>query len=287
MKIAIIGAAYTGLATAKYFKSLGHNISVTTTKESRREELEEVGDKVTVMFGSDQDKMKELLVDQEILILTVAGGMVEKDGKTIMDPDLYKDAYVGTAESVVNAIGSDSSLRQIVFTSSLNAYGDGCGADEITEEIEANPLNPFQEVYVTTEGLLRGLENDQLGVCIFRTGTIHGPGREWKNQLAQMSGQKIPFDGSSDAMIVHRDDVVRAIEMSINKNLNGLYNLFNEIKISKAEFFAQVCDENGYKHVQWLNLSPGPKNVSNEKIKANGLRFLDPDAKRDSENLLD
>ena len=128
MKIAIIGAAYTGLATAKYLKSLGHNISVTTTKESRKKELEEVADKVTVMFGSDQDKMKELLVDQEILILTVAGGMVEKDGKTIMDPDLYKDAYVGTAESVVNAIGADSSLRQIIFTSSLNAYGDGGGA---------------------------------------------------------------------------------------------------------------------------------------------------------------
>ena len=286
MKIAIIGAAYTGLATAKYFKSLGHNISVTTTKESRREELEEVADKVTVMFGSDQEKMKELLVDQEILVLTVAGGMIEKDGKTIMDPDLYRDAYVGTAESVVNAIGSDSSLRQIIFTSSLNAYGDGGGADEITEEIEANPLNPFQEVYVTTEGLLRGLENDQLGVCIFRTGTIHGPGREWKNQLALMSGQKIPFDGSSDAMIVHRDDVVRAIEMAINKNLNGLYNLFNEVKTSKAEFFAQVCDEQGLDHVEWLNLSPGPKNVSNQKIKDAGLMFLDPDASQDFKNLL-
>ena len=286
MKIAIIGAAYTGLATAKYFKSLGHNISVTTTKESRREELEEVGDKVTVMFGSDQDKMKELLVDQEILVLTVAGGMVEKDGKTIMDPDLYRDAYVGTAESVVNAIGSESSLRQIIFTSSLNAYGDGGGADEITEEIEANPLNPFQEVYVTTEGLLRGLENDQLGVCIFRTGTIHGPGREWKNQLAQMSGQKIPFDGSSDAMIVHRDDVVRAIEMAINKNLNGLYNLFNEVTTSKAEFFARVCDEQELAHVEWLNLSPGPKNVSNQKIKDAGLMFLDPDASQDFKNLL-
>ena len=286
MNITIIGAAYTGLATAKYFKSLGHNISVTTTKESRREELEEVADKVTVMFGSDQDKMKELLVDQEILVLTVAGGMIEKDGKTIMDPDLYKDAYVGTAESVINAIGADSSLRQIIFTSSLNAYGDGGGADEITEEIEANPLNPFQEVYVTTEGLLRGLENDQLGVCIFRTGTIHGPGREWKNQLALMSGQKIPFDGSSDAMIVHRDDVVRAIEMAINKNLNGLYNLFNEVKTSKAEFFAQVCDEQGLDHVEWLNLSPGPKNVSNQKIKDAGLMFLDPDANQDFKNLL-
>ena len=139
---------------------------------------------------------------------------------------------------------------------------------------------------MTTEGLLRGLENDQLGICIFRTGTIHGPGREWKNQLAQMSGQKIPFDGSSDAMIVHRDDVVRAIEMAINKNLHGLYNLFNEVKISKEEFFAQICDEQGLDHVEWLNLSPGPKNVSNQKIKDAGLMFLDPDASQDFKSLL-
>jgi nucleoside-diphosphate-sugar epimerase len=138
MKIAIIGAAYTGLATAKYFKNLGHSISVTTTKESRREELEQVADKVTVMFGSDREKMKELLVDQDILVLRVAGGMVEKDGKPFMDLDLYKDAYVGTAESVVDAIGLDSSLRQIIFTSSLNAYGDGGGAEEISEDTAAN-----------------------------------------------------------------------------------------------------------------------------------------------------
>jgi len=74
--------------------------------------------------------------------------------------------------------------------------------------------------------------------------------------------------------------------MAINKNLNGLYNLFNEVKTSKAEFFAQVCDEQGFDHVEWLNLSPGPKNVSNQKIKDAGLMFLDPDASQDFKNLL-
>jgi nucleoside-diphosphate-sugar epimerase len=102
-----------------------------------------------------------------------------------------------------------------------------------------------------------------------------------------MAGQPIPFDGSSDVMIVHRDDVVQAIKLAIDKGFSGLFNLFNEVTCSKAEFFAKVCDENGYDHVQWLNLSPGPKNVSNEKIKSHGLDFLDPDATRDAENLLD
>jgi len=286
MNITIVGAAYTGFEAAKHFKKLGHRITVTTTKESRREELEAVADQVMVMVGSDQEKMNELLQDQDILVLTVAGGMVEKDGKTVMDPDLYRDAYVGTAESVVEALKSGTQLKQIIFTSSLNAYGDGNGEDSIDEETTANPLNPFQEVYIETEKLLTDSETEEMPVCIFRTGTIHGPGREWKNQLKMMAGQPIPFDGSSDAMIIHRDDVVQAIELAIEHNFSGLFNLFNEVSCSKSEFFAKVCDENGYDHVQWLNLSPGPKNVSNSKIKAHGLEFLDPEAEKDSENLL-
>ena len=283
MKIAIVGAAYTGLAACRYLKQLGHHITVTTTKESRKGELEAVSDKVIVMYGSDEAKMKELLENQDALILTVAGGMVERDGKTVMDPELYRDSYVGTAASVVSACNSNSSLSRIIFTSSLNAYGDGNGEAEITEETKANPLNPFQEVYIETEKLLNSIGID---TCIFRTGTIHGPGREWKNQLKQLSGQKVPFDGQSDAMIIHRDDVVRAIELAMDKELSGLYNLFNEVKVTKSEFFAAVCDAEKLDHVEWLNLSPGPKNVSNQKIKDAGLNFLDPDAELDAIDLL-
>ena len=56
MKIAIIGAAYTGLEAARYLKSKGHTISVTTTKEARVPELEAVADRVVVMTGSDRDE---------------------------------------------------------------------------------------------------------------------------------------------------------------------------------------------------------------------------------------
>ncbi|MBT6073493.1 MAG: NAD-dependent epimerase/dehydratase family protein, partial [Gammaproteobacteria bacterium] len=257
------------------------------TKESRKQELETVSDKVIVMYGSDQKKMEELLENQDILILTVAGGMVERDGKTVMDPDLYRDSYVGTAESIVAACKSNKTLSRIIFTSSLNAYGDGNNESEITEETKANPLNPFQKVYIETEELLNNIQNPAIQSCIFRTGTIHGPGREWKNQLKQISGQKVPFDGQSDAMIIHRDDVIKAIELAINKKLNGLYNLFNEVKITKSEFFASVCDREKLDHVEWLNLSPGPKNVSNQKVKEAGLDFLDPDATLDAVDLLD
>ena len=46
MKIAIIGAAYTGMAAAEYLHGKGHFISVTTTSPRRVAELEAVADRV-------------------------------------------------------------------------------------------------------------------------------------------------------------------------------------------------------------------------------------------------
>src|SRR5690606_6791018 len=98
MKIAIVGAAYTGKAAARYLRSQGHTISVTTTRPERAAELEPVADRVIVMKGSDVAKMRELIADADAVILTMAGGLGFKDGKPFMDPVAYRDSYVGSAE---------------------------------------------------------------------------------------------------------------------------------------------------------------------------------------------
>ena len=83
MNIAIIGAAYTGYFAAQYLKAKGHTVSTTTTQERRVADLEAVSDRVVVMKGSDTDKMRELIAGQDIVLMTVAGGMVERDVDTI------------------------------------------------------------------------------------------------------------------------------------------------------------------------------------------------------------
>ena len=286
MKIAIVGAAYTGLEAARYLRSKGHEISVTTTREGRATELGKVADRVIVMKGSDRDRMRELIAGQDALLLTMAGGLGEKDGKPFMDPEAYRDSYLGTAESLAEALGAAPGLKQIVFCSSLNAFGDAGGADHVDEDTPPNAASPFAQVYVDTENLLAGLETDQLKVCNYRTGTIYGPTRAHASEAARIAGQQVPFDGESDAMIVHRDDVVRGLEFALENRLSGLYNLFNDVTESKAEFFGKVCDRAGLERVTWLGLSKGPRNVSNRKIKAAGFNLADPLCEREEEDLL-
>jgi len=291
VKIAIIGAAYTGLAAAEYLKGKGHTISVTTTSEARVPQLSAVADRVVVMKGSDQDKMRELLAGQDIVLMTVAGGMVERDGKYVMDLDLYRDAYVGTAKSLVAALDAAPGLSQIVFTGSWSAYGNAGGAEFVNEDTPATPASPFAQVYIDTENLLFGAQTTKLRVCVYRTGTIYGPQvgfvpRGLKAQTLPMAGLTVPFDGNAPAAIVHRDDVVRALDFAIEKRLSGLYNLINDVAETKQKFFGRMIEAAGKEPINWVGVGTGPKSLANQKIKDAGFVFGDPLAEKDGSSFL-
>lgn len=286
MNIAIVGAAYTGMSAARHFKSQGHHVSVTTTRAERAKELESVAQRVLVMKGSDAAAMRELIKDADVVVLTMAGGLGVKDGKPYMDPVAYRDSYVGTAEGLIAALPAATRLRQIIFCSSLNAYGDAHGVTPVTEDTPPNAASPAAQVFIETEQKLSALATPALAVCNYRTGTIYGPGREHRNELKHIAGKQIPFDGKSDAMLIHRDDVVRAIEFAIGKHLSGLYNLFNDIPENKETFFARVAEREGLAPVTWLGVMKGPRGVSNRKIKQAGFSFADPLGDKESQALL-
>ncbi len=286
MNIFIIGCAYTGFAAAKYWKSKGHHVTATTTREERVDELGQFVDEVVVMRGSDEKQMRETLPNQEVVLMSVAGGMVEKDGQVVLDEDAYRDTYFGTARNLVTALETAPSVKQIIFPSSTSAYGDGYGKEIVTENDAPNPQSPFQTIYIDAEEKLLSAETENRKICILRTGNIYGIGRELKTQATAMAGKQVPLDGEAGVMIIHRDDVVRACDFAIEKGLTGIFNLVNDRTESKSDFFGEVCEREGLERIEWMPFGKGAKKVSNLKIKEAGFEFADADATRESEDLL-
>ncbi len=286
MNILVIGCQYTGLAAARFWKKQGHFVTVTTTRESRVAELSAEFDDVLVMRGSDVETMQTALSKQDAVLMSVAGGMIEKDGKVVLDADAYTDTYLGTAKNLVAALGKTSSVKHIIFPSSTSAYGDGFGKDLVTEDDVTNPASIFQTVYVETEKVLLSAETEARKVCILRTGNIYGIGRELKTQATAMSGKTVPLDGDAGAMIIHRDDVVRAADFALQNNLSGIYNLVNDVNDSKSAFFGRICERENLASIEWKPFGKGVKNVSTAKLKQAGFTFADADATRENEDLI-
>ena len=286
MRIFVVGCQYTGLAAAKFWRAQGHFVTVTTTRESRRAELAAQFDRVVVMRGSDAEALQSVLPEQDAVLLSVAGGMIEKDGKVVMDAAAYTDTYLGTAKNVVAALLNAPSVKQIIFPSSTSAYGDGGGKDLVTEDDLPNPGSIFQSVYVDTEKTLLDAATESRKVCILRTGNIYGIGRELQTQALAMSGKTVPLDGAAGVMIIHRDDVVRAADFALNHSLSGVYNLINDVSNSKQEFFGRLCQSENLPPIEWKPFGKGVKNASNAKIKAAGFNFADPNSTRENEDLL-
>ena len=105
-------------------------------------------------------------------------------------------------------------------------------------------------------------------------------------QTLPMAGQSVPFDGGAPAAIIHRDDVVRALEFGISHELSGIYNLINDVTETKERFFGKMLEEAGKDPINWVAPGSGPKSLSNQKLKDAGFELGDANAARDSESFL-
>src|SRR5437879_10736976 len=156
MKVAIIGCGLVGVEAARQLKKAGHHVTGTTTRESRVEELRGVLDDVVVLRGSDREGLSALLVDKDVVIVTVSGGMFAQAGKgTLRAPDLYKSIYIDTATTLNEVLETNRFVKQVIYTSAETVYAG------VTESpiVETVALPDHQEdvatdIFVKTEQIV-------------------------------------------------------------------------------------------------------------------------------------
>ena len=110
MKIAIIGCGYVGSAVAKLWSEKGHKMIITTTTPERVSELQNITQQVVVMKGNDFNAMKDVLQNQEVVLLSV--GDRYRTG--------YKQTYLETAETLLTALKKTPTVKQIIYTGSYS-----------------------------------------------------------------------------------------------------------------------------------------------------------------------
>ncbi len=270
MNIAIIGCGYVGTAVARYWSQhLGYAITATTTSQERVAELKKVAQRVVVMKGNDVDAIREVVQNQDVVLLCVGARRY----------DIYKETYLGTAQNLVAALEHAPTVKHVIYTSSHSIYGDKKG-EWVDEEASVAPLNENGQILWETEQVLMGAASERLRVCILRVAGIYGFGREIVSLFGGYAGTTRPGKGEEWINWVHLDDIVAAIALIQQQQLAGIYNLVNDAPLTLREMFDGLSQQHGLEKVSWEPSASQVRHnmrLSNQKIKAAGLQLIYPE----------
>ncbi|KOR35930.1 MULTISPECIES: SDR family oxidoreductase [Planktothricoides] len=269
MNILIIGCGYVGTAVAKLWKEGGHTLTVTTTTPERVPELQAVAHRVEILRGDDLERMRDVLKDQEVVLLSV--GAKNRTG--------YEQTYLKTAETLVTALKEVPTVQQLIYTGSYAVYGDRQGA-LVDEESPVCPANENGEILYKTEQVLLAAASEQLTVSILRIAGIYGPGRTLLRIFQNIAGKTRPGTGQEIANWIHLDDIVGSLDFILCQQLGGIYNLGNDSPMTTGELLDGLFECHGLPKVIWDPSTPQvrPYNarLSNEKLKAAGYNLIHP-----------
>jgi nucleoside-diphosphate-sugar epimerase len=274
MNVTILGCGYVGTAVAQYWtQTMGFNVTATTTTPEKIQSLNPVANTVEVVRGNDPIRLKSILKDQEVVLLSVAA-----QGRT-RDAQAYQQAYLETAETLAKILPELPEIKQLIYTSSFAVYGNQNGA-KVDENSPAFPGNENNEILLKTEETLLNLASKHLKICIIRLGGIYGLGREIHKIFSRIAGKTRPGDGKYITHWVHLDDIVGVIEFVRQNQLDGLYNLVDQSNYTIRELVDSVCEKYNFEPIIWdesqPNKSPYNIKVLNQKLINAGYQFIHP-----------
>jgi nucleoside-diphosphate-sugar epimerase len=269
MNVTIIGCGYVGSAVARLWHQQDLTVTATTTNPERIPELTQFATRAVVVQGNDASSLQALLNNQQVVLLSIGAH----------NRSLYRETYLSTAKTLVEVLNQNSSVQQVIYTSSYAVYGDHHG-EWVTEASPIAPANENGEILAETERVLLSANSDRSKVCVLRLGGIYGPGRELIKIFGRIAGTTRPGDGTDASNWVHLDDIVGAIEFARTHQLQGIYNLVQDQPITTGELFDCIFTKHNLPNVSWDATQPSTRpynaRVSNQKLRAAGYIVQHP-----------
>ena len=269
----VIGCGYVGSFVAASMKNQGHYVVGTTRSSQRFAELRNVVNEPISLDLAQQDCDFSFLEDQQGLLISVA---------PTQNGDGYQSVFSSGIRNLARALRCRQSTEplHVTYISSAGVYGDQQG-ELVSEESAVDSLNPVNAMLVEAENVLLTIDRPDTKICVLRLGGIYGPGRDMVAMIKQAAGEQIPKNGNVIPAWSGIFDITNGVSFAFSNKLIGIYNLVDDMQLSRRELSNEICDIDGLPPVIWANENtPGARamnaKVSNQKIKLEGFRLSSP-----------
>ena len=272
-RFGVVGCGYVGSAVALHLRALGYELTGTTTGPARLAELCDLVDHPRILRAGDSAADFSVFDDLDGVLIAMAPTTAS------YEEDQYRAVYGEAVPALVKALRERPRQRplHVSYLSSAGVYGDQSGA--VTTELSSPDLsNTTNELLVQAENAVLALNTPSIQTCVLRLGGIYGPGKDIPSFIRSASGQQVAKNGNHINAWVHLEDIVRGVEFALQRRLQGVYNLVDDLQLSRRELSNALCDDEGLPPVIWDNHDrPGARvfnaRVSNARLLQMGFRL--------------
>lgn len=269
----VIGCGYVGSDVAVLMKAVGHHVVGTTRSAERIPELRELVHEAHQVDLTDPDGDLSFVDDLDGLLISVA---------PTQQGEGYRSVFAQGISRLGRALRRRTNDRPLHVTliSSTGVYGDQQG-QAVDEESQLDTSNPINALLASAEDQLLSIDRPDTGICVLRLGGIYGPGRDMVAMIQGAAGQQVPKNGNAVPAWSGILDITQGVAFAFRHNLRGIYNLVDDMQLSRRELSTLICDRDGLPPVLWGHSEPNGSRmlnarVSNRKIKDAGFRFSSP-----------
>ena len=269
----VIGCGYVGSFVAANMKNQGHYVVGTTRSSQKFAELRKVVNEPISLDLAQQHTDFSFLENQQGLLISVA---------PTQNGDAYQNVFSNGIRNLARALRCRQSTQplHVTYISSAGVYGDHQG-ECVTEDSTVDCVNPVNAMLVEAENVLLTIDRPDTSICVLRLGGIYGPGRDMVSMIKQAAGEQIPKNGNDIPAWSGIFDITNGVSFAFINQLTGIYNLVDDMQLTRRELSNEICDIDGLPPVIWANENaPGARSmnakVANDKIKSRGFRLSNP-----------
>lgn len=226
MRVAIIGGGWLGLPLAKKLSQSGHQVVATKRSEKGVQSLLEV-EVSAVQFNLGDSLDSPHLTDvfnAQLLIINIP------PGRKSLQPDVF-------LQDMLNLINTakQRGIEKLIFISTTSVYGES--SKTVFEYTKVAPQTVSAKLHVTLEQHIRDLFK-QHSVILRLAGLVS----QDRHPARSLSAKKDIENGQKVVNLVHREDVISAIEKIItNDKFGHTYHLSSSEHPSRQQYYTDAA----------------------------------------------
>lgn len=183
-------------------------------------------------------------------VFHVAGIAHDDVGKIAEDQkDLYYKINTDlTIECASKA--KEAGVRQFIFMSSINVYGESTGIGKervITRDTPLSPASFYADSKVKAEEGLQKLTSDSFKVVILRPPMIYGKGSKGNYLLLSKLSRKLPFfpDVKNQRSMLYVENLCKFVSLMIENEESGVFFPQNKEYVRTSEMVKLIAEAHG------------------------------------------